>query len=156
LKVIDFGSSCLKDQQLYTYIQSRFYRSPEVILGAPYGLSIDMWSVGCIVAELYTGYPIFPGEDEQEQLGLMMEVLGIPPPEFLKHASRKSVFFDSKGQPRPPADPKAKRRRAASKSLKAALRCQDERFLDFLERCMMWEPERRLRPDQALKHDWIT
>ena len=40
---------------MYTYIQSRFYRSPEVILGLPYGVGIDMWSFGCILAELYTG-----------------------------------------------------------------------------------------------------
>jgi len=46
LKVIDFGSSCYEHQQLYTYIQSRFYRAPEVILGARYGLPIDIWSFG--------------------------------------------------------------------------------------------------------------
>ena len=40
---------------VYTYIQSRFYRSPEVILGLPYSMPIDMWSFGCILAELYTG-----------------------------------------------------------------------------------------------------
>lgn len=59
---------------VYTYIQSRFYRSPEVILGLPYGLPIDMWSFGCILAELYTGYPLFPGENEVEQLACIMEV----------------------------------------------------------------------------------
>ena len=53
---------------VYTYIQSRFYRSPEVILGMDYSMAIDMWSLGCILAELYTGFPIFPGENEQEQL----------------------------------------------------------------------------------------
>ncbi|XP_060021537.1 RAD51-associated protein 1 isoform X2 [Lagenorhynchus albirostris] len=45
---------------VYTYIQSRFYRSPEVILGHPYNMAIDMWSLGCIMAELYTGYPPVP------------------------------------------------------------------------------------------------
>ncbi len=47
---------------MYTYIQSRFYRSPEVILGLPYEMAIDMWSLGCILAELLTGCPLFPGE----------------------------------------------------------------------------------------------
>lgn len=61
IKVIDFGSSCFEDETQYTYIQSRFYRAPEVILGLPYGTPIDMWSLGCILAELYTGCPIFPG-----------------------------------------------------------------------------------------------
>lgn len=59
---------------VYTYVQSRFYRSPEVILGHPYATSIDMWSLGCIMAELFTGYPLFPGENEMEQLACIMEV----------------------------------------------------------------------------------
>lgn len=59
---------------MYTYIQSRFYRSPEVILGHPYSMAIDMWSLGCILAELYTGYPLFPGESEVEQIACIMEV----------------------------------------------------------------------------------
>ena len=61
LQVIDFGSSCFESERVYTYIQSRFYRSPEVILGLPYEMAIDMWSLGCILAELLTGCPLFPG-----------------------------------------------------------------------------------------------
>jgi dual specificity tyrosine-phosphorylation-regulated kinase 2/3/4 len=61
IKVIDFGSSCFVDERMYTYVQSRFYRSPEVILGLAYGCEIDMWSFGCILAELFMGYPLFPG-----------------------------------------------------------------------------------------------
>lgn len=59
---------------MYTYVQSRFYRSPEVILGHPYAMAVDMWSLGCIMAELYTGYPLFPGENEVDQLACIMEV----------------------------------------------------------------------------------
>lgn len=59
---------------VYTYVQSRFYRSPEVILGHPYAMAVDMWSLGCIIAELYTGYPLFPGENEVDQLACIMEV----------------------------------------------------------------------------------
>ncbi|XP_044573637.1 putative dual specificity tyrosine-phosphorylation-regulated kinase 3 homolog isoform X4 [Drosophila ananassae] len=61
IKVIDFGSSCFENQRIYTYIQSRFYRAPEVILGAKYGRAIDMWSLGCILAELLSGHALFPG-----------------------------------------------------------------------------------------------
>ncbi|VDM04813.1 unnamed protein product [Schistocephalus solidus] len=55
VKVIDFGSSCHVGQSLYTYIQSRFYRAPEVILGMEYDTAIDIWSFGCITMELLTG-----------------------------------------------------------------------------------------------------
>jgi dual specificity tyrosine-phosphorylation-regulated kinase 2/3/4 len=66
IKIIDFGSSCFADLRIYTYIQSRFYRAPEIILGIPFTTAIDMWSLGCILIELYTGMPIFPGESEHE------------------------------------------------------------------------------------------
>ena len=78
IKVIDFGSSCFQDERIYTYIQSRFYRAPEIILGISYTTAIDMWSFGCILAELCTGYPLFPGENEAEQLAYIMEIKGVP------------------------------------------------------------------------------
>lgn len=110
IKVIDFGSSCFEHEKgafllllviseclpfpkVYTYIQSRFYRSPEVILGMNYSMAIDMWSLGCILAELYTGYPIFPGENEQEQLACIMEVLGVPDKDIIRRSSRQKLFF---------------------------------------------------------------
>ena len=63
LKLIDFGSSCFTSEKIFCYIQSRYYRAPEILLGLEYDIEIDMWSLGCIVFELYTGYPIFPGEN---------------------------------------------------------------------------------------------
>lgn len=50
--------------QIYQYIQSRFYRSPEVLLGIPYDLAIDMWSLGCMLVEMHTGEPLFAGANE--------------------------------------------------------------------------------------------
>ena len=50
--------------QIYQYIQSRFYRSPEVLLGIAYDLAIDMWSLGCILVEMHTGEPLFAGSNE--------------------------------------------------------------------------------------------
>jgi serine/threonine protein kinase len=56
-------------------------------------MAIDMWSLGCILAELFTGFPIFPGENEQEQLSCIMEVLGVPDKEFVNRSTRKKLFF---------------------------------------------------------------
>ena len=156
IKVIDFGSSCLENEKVYTYIQSRFYRSPEVILGMTYGMPIDMWSLGCILAELLTGYPIFPGENEQEQLACIMEVFGPPEKHLIEKSTRKKLFFDSLGKPRITVSSKGKRRRPSSKSLQQALKCEDETFLDFITRCLRWDPDRRLKPDEAINHEFIT
>jgi serine/threonine protein kinase len=76
IKVIDFGSACHKANPGYTYIQSRFYRSPEVLLKCRYTHAIDMWSLGCIVAELFLGIPLFPGTNEYDQLGRILDLLG--------------------------------------------------------------------------------
>ena len=68
IKVVDLGSGTLEKDQYYTYIQSRYYRAPEVILGIRYTSAIDMWSLGCILFELYGGKPLFAGEDEIDQM----------------------------------------------------------------------------------------
>lgn len=156
IKVIDFGSSCFENEKVYTYIQSRFYRSPEVILGMSYGMAIDMWSLGCILAELYTGYPIFPGENEQEQLACIMEVFGPPEKHLIEKCSRKKLFFDSMGKPRLTVSSKGRRRRPSSKELRQVLKCDDEAFLDFIARCLRWDPARRMNPHEAMTHEFIT
>ena len=56
-------------------------------------MAIDMWSLGCILAELYTGYPLFPGENEVEQLACIMEIFNLPDPSLLVEAQRKKLFF---------------------------------------------------------------
>ncbi|XP_053108716.1 dual specificity tyrosine-phosphorylation-regulated kinase 4 isoform X2 [Hemicordylus capensis] len=154
-KVIDFGSSCYEHQRVYTYVQSRFYRSPEVILGHPYTTPIDMWSLGCIMAELYTGYPLFPGENEVEQLACIMEVLGLPPADFLQTASRRRTFFDSSGSPKSVTNSRGRIRNPNSRDLTSVLRVYDGSFLDFLKRCLVWKPAMRMTPDEAMHHTWL-
>ncbi len=83
IKVIDFGTGCLESSTYYTYIQSRYYRAPEIMLGLPYSTAIDMWSFGCILAELYCGHPLFAGDDEAEQFAMIMEIRGKPPLKML-------------------------------------------------------------------------
>ncbi|KAJ0970948.1 hypothetical protein J5N97_018907 [Dioscorea zingiberensis] len=98
IKVIDFGSACLEGRTVYSYIQSRYYRSPEVLLGYQYTTAIDMWSFGCIVAELFLGLPLFPGASEYDLLKRMMETLGAQPPDYLlRKAKNTSKFFKQVG-----------------------------------------------------------
>lgn len=170
--MIDFGSSCFEHQRVYTYIQSRFYRAPEVILGSRYGLAIDMWSFGCILAELLTGHPLFPGEDEGDQLACVMELLGMPPQKILEQAKRAKNFINSKGHPRycgvntlPTGatvltGSRSRRGKTrgppGSKDWSVALKgCEDPTFTDFLKKCLDWDPSSRLTPSQALRHPWL-
>ena len=99
IKIIDFGSGCFENEKIYTYIQSRFYRAPEIVLGIPYNSAIDMWSFGCIVFECLVGVPIFAGENENDQMASIMEVVGIPPRSLIDKATRRKVFFDDDYQP---------------------------------------------------------
>ncbi|KAF1801473.1 kinase-like domain-containing protein [Mucor lusitanicus] len=96
IKVIDFGSSCHEANRIYTYIQSRFYRSPEVLLNMRYTGAIDMWSFGCIVAELFLGLPLFPGSSEYNQLFRIVEMLGIPSKDMLSKGRNTNNFFNKK------------------------------------------------------------
>ncbi|KAH8119096.1 kinase-like domain-containing protein [Phellopilus nigrolimitatus] len=95
IKVIDFGSACHERQTVYTYIQSRFYRSPEVLLGIPYNAAIDMWSLGCIAVELFLGLPLFPGTSEYNQITRIVEMLGLPSTYMLEIGKQSGHFFDS-------------------------------------------------------------
>ncbi|XP_075713033.1 dual specificity tyrosine-phosphorylation-regulated kinase 2 isoform X2 [Rhinoderma darwinii] len=172
IKVIDFGSSCYEHQRVYTYIQSRFYRAPEVILGGRYGMPIDMWSLGCILAELLTGYPLLPGEDESDQLACMIELLGMPSQKLLDSSKRGKNFVSSKGYPRyctvttlPDGSVVLNGGRSRRGKLRGppgsrdwvtALKgCDDPLFLDFLAQCLEWDPALRMTPSQALRHHWL-
>ncbi|KAI6870915.1 kinase-like protein, partial [Hortaea werneckii] len=94
IKIIDFGSACDERQTVYTYIQSRFYRSPEVLMGLPYSAAIDMWSLGCIVVELFLGLPLFPGSSEYNQVSRITEMLGLPPNWMLENGKQSGEFFE--------------------------------------------------------------
>jgi serine/threonine protein kinase len=156
IKVIDFGSSCFVNERIYSYIQSRFYRAPEVIMGVPYDCGIDMWSLGCIMAELLMGYPIFPGEDEVEQMSCIMEIIGVPPHSVIDKSTRKKHFFDSQNKPRIVPNSQGKKRRPGAKDLRSVLRCPDMSFVSFVEGCLRWDPKARFTPDQAIQHPWIS
>lgn len=155
IKVIDFGSSCFFNKRVYTYIQSRFYRAPEIILGISYTTAIDIWSFGCILAELHTGYPLFPGESEAEQILCMMEVLGLPPKSLMKQATRSSKFFEQDGSPKIIVNSRGKKRVPCSKNIEHILKGAEGGFLDIVKRCLEWDPNTRISAEEILQHEWM-
>ena len=99
IKVIDFGSSCKSSRRMYSHIQSRLYRSPEVMLGLPYSVAIDMWSLGCILVEMHTGEPLFSGTDQFDQMRKIVGILGMVPEDMLlgANATHRLQFFEERG-----------------------------------------------------------
>ena len=126
------------------------------MLGLPYTMAIDMWSFGCILCELFTGYPIFPGESETEQLLCIMEYLGPPPCDLLGKSSRRKVFFDENNFPKTIVNSKGKKRIPGSKKLREYLRSADKGFVKLVKQCLEWDPSDRITPQEALVCQWIN
>ncbi|VDN97246.1 unnamed protein product [Rodentolepis nana] len=94
VKVIDFGSACHTSKAMQnTYLQSRYYRAPEILLGLPFNEAIDMWSLGCVIAELFLGWPLYPGSSEYDQIRYIVETQGLPSVDLLKVANKANRFF---------------------------------------------------------------
>ena len=155
IEIIDFGASCFFDKRIYTDIQSRFYRAPEIMLGIPYTNAIDMWSFGCILAELFTGFPIFPGENEADQLLSIMEYTGVPSKEILMKSSRKKLFFDTENVPRIVPNSKGRKKYPGTKRFQDFFRNADPKFVWLVEACFCLDPAVRITPQQALNCEWI-
>ncbi len=97
IKIIDFGSACQAEHPVYSYVQSRFYRSPEILLGlAKYDSKIDMWSLGCVAGELFLGIPLFPGQNEMNMVSRIVEMLGSMSDMFLVRCRNTPRFFNHK------------------------------------------------------------
>lgn len=157
LKVIDFGSSCFVNERVHTYIQSRFYRAPEIVLGGEYGTPIDMWSLGCILVELLTGKPLFPAASEKELIAMQVEMLGMPENDVIVAGSRSHHYFTANFKLRPVVDRKGRSRGVVPRPLPAALLTDDNRLLrDFVLQCLQWDPAKRMTPRDASRHPFIT
>lgn len=95
IRLIDFGSAFKVGEPLFTYLQSRYYRAPEVILGLKYGPAVDIWSVGCVLAELLLGLPLFPGLDNFHMLERVTNMFGPLPKVLLERATDMSYYKPS-------------------------------------------------------------
>lgn len=148
IKVIDFGSACQDGNKVFDYIQSRFYRSPEVVIEAGYDKAIDIWSVGCILFELLTGNPLFPAQNEQELFIQITEVLGLPPPDWIQQGKRKHYYIDKSGRIKKKVTP-------SIRPLRILLEGFDESITDLIEKCLKWNPLERIQAEEALSHEWV-
>eukprot|EP00657_Telonema_sp_P-1_P005056 TRINITY_DN22175_c0_g2_i1.p1 TRINITY_DN22175_c0_g2~~TRINITY_DN22175_c0_g2_i1.p1 ORF type:complete len:400 (-),score=104.79 TRINITY_DN22175_c0_g2_i1:35-1234(-) len=157
VQLIDFGTSCLEGGELYMYVQTRYYRAPSVILGITYNCEVDMWSLGCLLAELHMCRPLFPGDNEVDQLLRIMEVIGQPPMELVNQSSKRNIFFEElSNRPRIVPNLHGKRRRPGTRSLSALMACNDADFFSFVTECVVWRAEDRLTPCKALEHPFCA
>mmetsp|Transcript_15585 Transcript_15585/g.37189 ORF Transcript_15585/g.37189 Transcript_15585/m.37189 type:complete len:658 (+) Transcript_15585:102-2075(+) len=182
IKVIDFGSSCREDRKMYDYIQSRFYRAPEVLLQQKFGVPIDMWSLGCILVEMHTGQPVFNGRNQCEQMKRIVEVLGYPPPEMIAGAGVKSKvaqMFKTEGGSvhmtygAPGSFTKGEKVSPSIRPLSETIGVTTggpggrrrgemghdqhnyELFLDLVQRMLTYDPKKRITPTMAAKHPFL-
>ncbi|XP_048456416.1 homeodomain-interacting protein kinase 4-like [Rhincodon typus] len=96
VKLIDFGSASILPEVQHIpdpYIQARYYRSPEILLGLPFCEKLDMWSLGCVLAELRLGSPLYPGKNQYDQIRIIVETQGQPHDQLLNQASKTHHFF---------------------------------------------------------------
>jgi serine/threonine protein kinase len=94
LKICDFGLARIQDPQMTGYVSTRYYRAPEIMLTwQKYDVEVDIWSAGCIFAEMLEGKPLFPGKDHVHQFSIITELLGTPPDDVINTIASENVSF---------------------------------------------------------------
>ena len=157
VKIIDFGCSCYVGKLMYSYIQSRYYRAPEVVFGMQYSTPIDLWSLGCVICEMLTGIPLFPAEDENELVNQICEIRGLPPRSFLKKGPRAKIYFNMEdGTLKSYQNSRGRKYEAGKRSIREVTKIKDNELLDLIEKCLVWDPTERITAEQFLNHPWIT
>lgn len=168
VKIVDFGSSCYTHGKMYKYIQSRFYRSPEVMLGLPYSMPIDMWSLGCILVELHTGSPLFDGANEVQQLHKVMEICNLPSVDMLSASSKSDKFFFRTNEGRfVPIQLVRKRTleqilnihnggpRGLYEGKQGHSVSEYESFISLISSMLQYDPDLRVKPEDAIFHPFF-
>ena len=106
IKIMDFGLSCVLNNQENSknltkcenyHVQTRYYRSPEVMLGIPYDQSSDMWQLGVIAAEMFRGKRFIISESDADHLAATMEIIGLPPLSVLESSSKRQIYYGRLG-----------------------------------------------------------
>ena len=181
VKIIDLGSSCFIHDHLGSYVQSRSYRAPEVIVGSQYDYRIDVWSLGCILFELYTGNVLFSNNSVQELLARVLGIVGPLSEETHKTGRHVNKFFTKEKMIyQEIEEEKALDNRHLSEemieliklarknkkkirllipkksNLRSRMHCDDLLFVDFIKSLLDPDKDRRPKVSEALIHPFIT
>ncbi|XP_023518885.1 serine/threonine-protein kinase ppk15-like isoform X3 [Cucurbita pepo subsp. pepo] len=158
IKVIDLGSSCFQSDNLCLYVQSRSYRAPEVMLGLSYDPKIDLWSLGCILAELWSGEVLFPNEAVVMILARMIGLFGPINTEMLLNGQETHKYFTEEYDLYYMNEETDQMELIIPEetSLEDHLQVFDSGFVDFLSNLLEIDPERRPTAKEALAHPWLS
>uniref|UniRef100_A0A8C9W899 non-specific serine/threonine protein kinase n=1 Tax=Scleropages formosus TaxID=113540 RepID=A0A8C9W899_SCLFO len=187
VKVIDFGSaSHISKAVCSTYLQSRYYRAPEIILGLPFSEAIDMWSLGCVIAELFLGWPLYPGASEYDQIRYISQTQGLPAEYLLSAGTKTTRFFNRDPDStyplwrlKTPEDHEAETGIKSKEARKYIFNCLDDmaqvnmttdlegsdmlaekadrrEFIDLLMKMLTIDADKRITPIETLNHPFVT
>lgn len=168
IKLIDFGSCCFAHENPTFYMQTRPYRAPELILGCEYNSKIDMWSLGCVLQELYTGFTIFECPTIQSILAKIIAVCG-PIPDWMiktgkftrKYFTKDYVLFHeiemeaNSGYSNKPIKRSRLELQVPEVIDLYEILNEDEVFIDFQKGLLDLDPYKRLSAKEALSHEWF-
>ncbi|EGW01041.1 Mitogen-activated protein kinase 12 [Cricetulus griseus] len=145
LKILDFGLARQADSEMTGYVVTRWYRAPEVILNwMRYTQTVDIWSVGCIMAEMITGKILFKGNDHLDQLKEIMKVTGTPPPEFVQKLQSAEAKNYMEGLPE-----------LEKKDFASVLTNASPQAVNLLEKMLVMDAEQRVTAAEALAHPYF-
>jgi serine/threonine protein kinase len=157
IKVIDFGGTrrTSAGRRHKSLVQTRQYRAPEVLLEYGWSFPADLWSIGCMLLELYTSDLLFPVHHTDEHLALIQHVCGTIPQ---KMAPAESQYFTKEGQLKDPnCFPPTKARHVRHRqTLKEIVRPRDAEFYDVVKQMLRVDPEQRITARDALRHPFFS
>lgn len=170
IRLIDFGSATFNDEYHSSVVSTRHYRAPEIILGLGWSFECDIWSIGCILVEFFTGDALFQTHDNLEHLAMMEAVVGSKIDQHLVQQVNRmtrnggnpaSQYFKRYKLDYPTADTGRASRRFVKgmKQLRAIIPTNNiflRQFLDLLEKIFVYDPKKRITAKEALKHPWFN